>query len=262
MIRGVNGCTIFRAASDYEDFLARFAFLVRELGFLVLAWCLLGNHAHIILKTGDAPLAKLMARLTGRHAQRFNRAEERFGHLFQDRYKALRIEDDARLASDAAYVLGNALRHGTVTPPRLGDYPFGGYGALVGRRVPRSFESIELMASVLGVERARAGGFVLERALAAENPGAALEPDQIDELNRLIRAVCRAHGVAPQALRGPTMESKQLREEVLMRAEPLLELSRKAIARQVGIPYRTACNVAAGLRGAEKPGNQTLRALG
>jgi REP element-mobilizing transposase RayT len=248
IIRGVDGCTIFRCAADFEDFLARFELLLRELGIQVLAWSLLGNHAHFILKTGDVPLAKLMARLSGRHAQRFNRVARRKGHLFQGRYRAFRITDDARLARDTAYVLGNPLRHQIVTPPGLGAYAFGGYGALVGSRPPRAFESIERMAAALGVERAQTGEFVCEQALAADAACAALEPDQVSELNLLVRSVCLAHGVPREALRASlSPEARPLRREILVRATRCLELPVKTIASEIGLSYGAARRITARL---------------
>jgi REP element-mobilizing transposase RayT len=251
MIRGVNGCTIFRSVADFEDFLARFALLVRELGFEVLAWCLLGNHAHFILRTGQAQLAELMARLTGRHAQRFNRESGRFGHLFQDRYKALLIEDDGRLASDAAYVLGNALRHALVTPSELGDYVGSAYGALIGRREPRSFESVERIAAALGVDPAHAAEYVEEHALAPDARAAALEPGQIDELNRMIRDACRARGVSVEFVRAADSEARSIRRDLLTRASAALDLPLRTIAREIGMPYRTARKLSSKLRASE-----------
>jgi REP element-mobilizing transposase RayT len=248
MVRGVDGCRIFRSSSDFEDFLARFTLLVRELGFGVLAWCLLGNHAHFVLKTGARPLAELMARLTSRHAQRFNRANERRGHLFQDRYKAVQIDDEGKLARGAAYVLGNALRHRAVLPPAFADYPWSGYGLLAGRRAAFGFESIELMRAALGVEGRHADEFVREQALATAPAGAALEPDPLEELNRMIREACAARGVPIEALRSVRPASRPLRRELVARAVSCLDLPLKAIAGEVGLSYRAARKLSAKLR--------------
>jgi REP element-mobilizing transposase RayT len=100
MIRGIDGRAIFSAAAECEDFIARLAFLVRELGFAVLAWCLITNHAHLVLQSNEVPLAILMKRLNARHAQRHNRREARVGHVFQARYKAVLIENHSTRRDD------------------------------------------------------------------------------------------------------------------------------------------------------------------
>jgi len=240
MIRGVDGRAIFSCDSDREGFLIRFALLVRELGFLVLAWCLLGNHAHFVLQTGPRLLADLMARLNSRHAQRFNRRSNRKGHLFQDRYKAVLIIDDATLARNVAYALGNPRRHALMSMRGLEVYPYSGYGALVGSRLPRSFESPELVARALGVARERIRDFVEASALEAGSRSAALEPDQVAELNLLIRDCCRRHGVDESALRLPRASSRAIRAEVCALATDSLDIRLKEVSNRIGISYRTA----------------------
>jgi REP element-mobilizing transposase RayT len=240
MIRGVERRTIFSSESDFEDFLVRFAYLVRELGFTVLAWCLIPNHVHFVLRTGDARLAALMARLNSRHAQRFNRITDRVGHLFQDRYQAVLIEDDGGLARCVAYVLGNPVRHRLIAMTALGAFPWSGYGALIGRRRPRSFESAEVVAGALGVERARVADFVRAESLEPAAVGAALEPDQIDELDRLIQHSCRRHGIEMDAVRLRSDGTRAVRHEICARALASLGLPTSQVARHLGIPYRTA----------------------
>ena len=62
---------------------------VRDLdGFSVLAWCLMGNHYHLVIRTGEVVLWRSMARIQGRVARSYNRRHRFFGRLWQSRYKA------------------------------------------------------------------------------------------------------------------------------------------------------------------------------
>lgn len=240
MIRGIDGRSIFRSVVEYDDFLARFAYLVRELGHVVLAWCLLGNHGHFVLKSGEVPLAKLMHRLSGRHAQRHNWFTHRVGHLFQGRYKAVLIESDAQLVATIPYVLGNSARHGLVTPTGARDYAWSMYGALAGRRSPREFENVSVVADALGMEFRDLHAAVESAALEPAVHGARLEPDQIDELDRLIRACCARHGFGPRVLRNRHPEARAAGIEICKRAMAGLDLPLATIARHVGLSYDTA----------------------
>jgi REP element-mobilizing transposase RayT len=240
MIRGVEGRAIFSGDADAEDFLTRFGLLVREHGCVVLAWCLLTNHAHFVIRTGAAPLSLLMARLASRHAQRFNRANERVGHLFQDRYKAVLIEDDGALACCIAYVLANAVRHGLITMRELAAFPYSGYGALVGYRLPRPFECLGEVARALGVGRDQLAEFVHGQAVDPSARNAALEPDQVEELDLLIRYCCRRHGVSESALRRALPETRAAREDVCSLAAATLALPIVEVSRRISIPYGTA----------------------
>jgi REP element-mobilizing transposase RayT len=239
MIRGVDGRAIFSRVSDFEDFLARLAFLALDLGFLVLAWCLIANHAHFVLKTGRTPLAVLMARLDSRHAQRFNRFNARVGHLFQDRYKAVLIENESQLLATVPYVLGNAARHGLTTLAGLPDYPWSMYGALVGRRRPQEFENLQAVSEALGFERLGLPELVRQTALEPAALGARLEPAQIDELDRLIRDCCARHGIDRRALMSRHARVRPVRAEICSRALGSLDLTLTEIARHSGISYQT-----------------------
>jgi REP element-mobilizing transposase RayT len=240
MIRGVNRGLLFACSADYEDFLARFAFLVRELGFVVLAWCLLGNHAHFVLRSSGVKLEVLMQRLNSRHALRFNRLYDRVGHLFQDRYKAVRITTEAGLARCSAYVTGNALRHRVTLPRNAGAYAWCGYPALIGKAKPREFESLDETAKALGVARDDFVDFILQEAMAPGGFGAGFEPDQIDELNRLIVESCARHGVDATRLGAKRPAARLAKAEICEKAAASLSLPLTAVARQVGISYREA----------------------
>jgi REP element-mobilizing transposase RayT len=235
MIRGVDGQPIFAGDESQSDFLHRFAFLVRELGFVVLAWCLLGNHAHFVIRTGATPLGVLMARLGSRHAQRHNRTIARQGHLFQDRYKAVLVESDRQLACELAYVLGNPVRHGLMSIVELEHYCLGGFSALVGNRPPWEFESPRTVAAAIGIERAALRGFVETAALELGSPSAALEPDQIEELNALIRDCCRRHGVPEESLHHPEPGADGVRADICSRAARALTLPATEIAKRIGV---------------------------
>jgi len=240
MIRGVERRVIFRCHSDYEDYVTRFGLLVRELGFVVLAWCLIDNHAHFLLQAGNVPLGVLMARLNSRHALRFNRANDRVGHLVQGRYKAQLIEDESGVARGAAYVLGNAIRHRIARPEHGDEYPWSGLGALVGRRPAREFESIKATAAALGVERIDVRSFIHQAATEPLGAGAALEPDQIDELDRLIIAACARRGVDARALAASHLAARAARAEICARTASSLDLSIAQVARHLGISYEAA----------------------
>jgi REP element-mobilizing transposase RayT len=240
MIRGVDGRPIFTTDANREDFLSRFQFLVLDLGFLVLAWCLLDNHAHFVIQTGPTPLAVLMARLNSRHAQRLNCEVGRRGHLFQDRYRAVLITSEAQLRYDIAYVLGNPVRHGLLTMRALAVYPFSEYSLLVGARPARLFESPAAVAVALGMPSDRLSHFVHEIAIQPGGRSAALEPDQLDELDRLIRDCCRRHGIAENALRLADAGARLVRQEACALAARSIRLSIAEVAPRLGISYATA----------------------
>ena len=134
MVRGIERRPIFRDTKDRADFLARLAALADAAALVVYAWALLPNHAHLLVRTGQRPLARSMRSLLTGYAGTFNRRHHRVGHLFQNRYKSVVVEEGAYLVELVRYLHLNPLRAGILRDLRALDrYPWTGHAALCGR---------------------------------------------------------------------------------------------------------------------------------
>lgn len=134
MVRGIEGRSIFRDDRDREEFLTRLAALVETTGLTVYAWALLPNHAHLLVRTGARSLGRVMRSLLTGYAGAFNRRYRRRGHLFQNRYKSVVVEEDPYFLELVRYLHLNPLRAGVVSDlPALDRYPWTGHSVLVGR---------------------------------------------------------------------------------------------------------------------------------
>ena len=58
------------------------------------AWCLMGNHYHLLIETPSPDLVEGMRWLQSTFANRFNRYHKSNGHVFQGRYKAILLARD------------------------------------------------------------------------------------------------------------------------------------------------------------------------
>ena len=111
--RGNGRMTIFDADEDYAAFERVLAETLAEVRMRLLAYCLMPNHWHLLLRpheTGD--LGRFMHRLTVRHVRRWHahRHSTGGGHLYQGSYKAFLVDTDAHFLTVARYVERNALR--------------------------------------------------------------------------------------------------------------------------------------------------------
>lgn len=133
MLRGVNRDAIFLDEDDSATFLGALAKAKHASGCLVFAYCLMSNHAHLVLRAGQEPIGTVVKRVGVRYAGWFNRKYGRVGHLFQDRFKSVPVEDDAHLVTLLRYVWNNPVEAGLVAHPD--DYRWSSCG-LVGRPSP------------------------------------------------------------------------------------------------------------------------------
>src|SRR5271168_1563129 len=83
--RGNERKNIVRSNKDRELFLRVLAQVVEDHEVVCHAWVLMDNHYHLLVETPGANLAKAIRHLNGVYTQKFNRRNNRIGHLFQGR---------------------------------------------------------------------------------------------------------------------------------------------------------------------------------
>lgn len=95
---------------DRQRFLEILYEAKKKYNCLCHAYCLMGNHYHLLIETVDGRLSMFMRHLNGVYTQYFNRRHKRTGHLFQGRYKGILIENESHLLEVCRYVVLNPLR--------------------------------------------------------------------------------------------------------------------------------------------------------
>jgi REP element-mobilizing transposase RayT/transcriptional regulator with XRE-family HTH domain len=126
---------IFLDDQDRQSFVDRLATLMEQMGMECLAWALMSNHVHLLLRPSGNNLGQFMRRLLTGHAVMFNLRHRRNGHLFQNRYKSIICEEDPYLLELVRYIHLNPLRVGLVgSIGELRLYPWSGHAVLMGAR--------------------------------------------------------------------------------------------------------------------------------
>lgn len=110
--RGDRREPIFRDDADRERFLDTLGEACAKTGWQIHAWCLMGNHFHLVLETPQANLVAGMKWFLGTYTSRFNRRHKLSGHLFGGRYKSLLVDGrgNGYLRSVCDYVHLNPVR--------------------------------------------------------------------------------------------------------------------------------------------------------
>jgi putative transposase len=175
MCRAIEGSLAFRAAADRNDFLERLAAEVAATGLQVLAWALLPNHLHLLVRTGRRPLSSVMRRILTGYAGACNRRHRRRGHLFQNRYRSIVVEEEPYLLELVRYIHLNPLRAALVQNlEELAAYPWSGHSALVGR-VGRPWQATREVLELFSADPRE--GRRQYRAFVAAGAGRGRQPD-------------------------------------------------------------------------------------
>jgi REP element-mobilizing transposase RayT len=120
--RGNNREAIFLDDEDRRDYLLRLKLVVEEMEWRLLAYCLMGNHVHLLIETRRGNLGDGMRNLHGGFAQQFNRSHRRSGHVFGDRYGSVVITSDEHFKVAVRYIARNPLEAGLAK--QLGEWPW------------------------------------------------------------------------------------------------------------------------------------------
>jgi REP element-mobilizing transposase RayT len=133
MARGIDGKVVFADDEDRGQFLAMLRSGIAASGYRCLAWCLMDNHYHLLLRTNENRMSAVMRPLNGGYARWFNRKYSRRGYLFQDRYKSVLCQDQEYALQLIRYIHLNPLRGGQVQSiNELKSYRWCGHGFFIG----------------------------------------------------------------------------------------------------------------------------------
>jgi REP element-mobilizing transposase RayT len=164
IVRGIEKRQIFNDDDDRRNFVKRFSDLLITTETDCLAWALLDNHAHILLRPRQTSLSIFMRRLLTGYAVTFNLRHRRTGHLFQNRYKSIVCDEEEYLLELVRYIHLNPLRAGLVaTLDELDPYAWCGHAGLLGKRDLPGQTTAEVLArfgKTLSTSRKRYRSFV------------------------------------------------------------------------------------------------------
>ena len=109
MNRGAGRQKIFKDRIDREIFLQTLGEACHQFCIEVQAYCLMDNHYHLLIKTPQANLSRVMRHINGVYTQRYNRSNKTEGALFRGRYKAILVDSDSYLLHLSKYIHLNPL---------------------------------------------------------------------------------------------------------------------------------------------------------
>ena len=139
---------LYAGPRDYEKFLQYLEKASERFALIIHAYCLMGNHYHLLVETPEPNLSMAMQWLNVSYATYFNRKQDRNGHLFQGRFKAILIDADAYLKHLSRYIHLNPVSAGLISTP--GQYRWSSYPAYIGEQRPPKFLMTDMLLENFG----------------------------------------------------------------------------------------------------------------
>jgi REP-associated tyrosine transposase len=154
--RGTYGRPLFRSVDEHELFLWLFARTARKYRWETLAWVLMKNHHHFVIRLTEGGLSEGLRIVHGGYSRRIHEryGQTRKGHLFRHAFFARELQDTEDVIWTCAYVDANPGRHRANPNPRASDWC--GYAAALGRKHPRRFHSPSALLELIDNDPRRA----------------------------------------------------------------------------------------------------------
>jgi len=108
--RGINKQRIFEDNEDYEKFLSILRKYQPICGYKLIAYCLMSNHIHLLIKPGEVPLPRIFQRIIPSFVYWYNKKYQRVGSLFQARFKSRPVNNRSQLLIVTRYIHQNPVK--------------------------------------------------------------------------------------------------------------------------------------------------------
>ena len=128
--RGNAGHDIFADDGDRAAFLKVLQTVVGRFRWRCHAYCLMGNHYHLLIETPEPNLSRGMRQLNGVYTQAYNRRHEQAGHVMQGRFKAILVEKESYLLQLCRYIVHNPVAAKLTN--KVEDWPWSSFQATAG----------------------------------------------------------------------------------------------------------------------------------
>ncbi|MDD5089599.1 MAG: transposase [Candidatus Wallbacteria bacterium] len=120
--RGNTRSRIFKKDSDRIKFLEYLQQIHKKFKVVIHAYCLMGNHYHLLMETPKGNLSKVMHTLNTSYTNYYNYRNGRTGHLFSGRYKAILVEKNSYAQILSAYIHLNPVEAKLVEEPEAYEW--------------------------------------------------------------------------------------------------------------------------------------------
>ena len=232
MMRGNNKEYIFASAEAKAYFLEVLFKVEAEERLDVVAWCLMDNHVHLLVKVPFEDFERVLKRLNVSFAFYYHKVNKTVGHVFQDRFKSVPVEGDESVVNNVRYIHNNPVEAKMVD--RAMAYKWSSYNTFIAE--PRN-ETMVMVKSLIGASTRRFNKFH-----SIEDGGIYLDIKEVQEAlkekaaQKAIVRVCKKHGVIDyKEIQG----NKRILQEIVKEVASDSHLSGRKIAHLLGLSEGT-----------------------
>jgi len=237
MTRGNERRNIFVDDDDRRHYLALLARQVRKGTVGVLAYCLMDNHIHLLIKDNEDGLVPAMRSIGTAYAVYFNEKYSRSGHLFQNRYNSESIDNETYLFTALRYIHQNPVKAGMCLS--VATYPWSS-DRFYRNPALNTFVNTDILLSIAGTKEKAISEYCKLMEIEAPQALADIQAERLTqkEIAQLVRLELAKAGI--DGLEGPWIkEGKEKLARVLRFLHREYGISGQKLALELGTSKAT-----------------------
>jgi REP element-mobilizing transposase RayT len=254
--RGNNREEIFLKEEDKKEYLNIIKKYKIKYNFKLYAYCLMDNHAHLLIEVEKIPLSKIMQGIQQVYTMKYNKKNNRSGHVFEQRYKSILCDKENYLLAVIKYIHENPLKAAL-----LGglNYKWSSHQEYINCRTNNLVDS-DIILKVFSEDKAKAVSYYLSfmnteqhvesyrgyeyQEILDEDKG---KEDELKVLNfgDIIDRVCKITDLSIEeiAAKKRTQRLVDARKAVIILSKRYTNLTNKEIANRLNISEPTVSNI-------------------
>ena len=192
MVQGIRKERIFRQDYLKKKFIEYVKKGSQEYQIPILAYCVMGNHAHILVYTEEiVNLSKMMHYINTAYAHKYNKINKRCGYVFRDRYKSENVMTQSHLRNCIRYIHNNPVKANMCS--QSSDYQYSSYNEYLNQTIDSKIQKEYLGEDI---------NFIFDKCNSKEHEGDFLDVDEeMDEnpdmtINCAIAKYCRENKIS------------------------------------------------------------------
>jgi putative transposase len=184
MNRGVARHDTFLCDADRIEFGRLLGVGHERHGVLVHAYCLMGNHFHLLLECPNAGLSEFMHGLGSVYVRHVNDRAGRDGPLFRGRFHSIPITDDRQLIATARYIHRNPLELPGVSAPD--QYRWSSHRTYLGHRRCPAWLRTSTVLDIAGLDPRSFDRFVADEASVRRTDDIEVDPAMLARIADMV----------------------------------------------------------------------------
>jgi len=127
VMRGNNRQNIFQTDEDQRQFLFALNFTYQRYPFTILAYCVMTNHYHLLIRSEQVTLGKVMARINRRYSDYYSKRYNHVGRIYEKRYFSKQAHGPQEILAISSYIHRNPIDTKIPMVENLSDYPYSSF---------------------------------------------------------------------------------------------------------------------------------------